>query len=125
MEGGVGWRRMGRRGWDNVGRRDGRTEGDSTARSLWRDLEASGGQVENGPSKEQVAGPPPLPAQLPRPEEELAALAGCGQHGSTQRGTSLPLTLLREGASEGLVSWHRGGASKNILAITSAVSDSQ
>lgn len=40
------------------------------------------GQMENGPTKEQVAGLPPLPVQMPHPEEELAALTRCGQHGS-------------------------------------------
>lgn len=81
MEGGMGWRRTGRRGCDNVGRWGGGTVGNSTVRSLWR-LGGQGEQMENGPTKEQIAGPPPLPAQLPQPEEELAALARHGQHGA-------------------------------------------
>jgi len=38
--------------------------------------------MEKGPTKEQVAGPPLLPAQLPHPEKQLAASAWHGQHGS-------------------------------------------
>lgn len=40
------------------------------------------GQMEMGPTKEQVAGPPPLLAQLPRSKKDLSALACHGQHGS-------------------------------------------
>lgn len=50
--------------------------------------------MENGPSKEQVAGLPPLLVQLPHPKEELTALTRHGQMAPTRWGTSLPPTLL-------------------------------
>lgn len=87
-EGGVEWRRLGRKGWSKAGRWAGRIEDNNMVRSLWRDLEDGEGRRSRGQPKSLSCagrGPSPLPllVQLPHPEEEQHSARVAGDISAT------------------------------------------
>lgn len=95
---------MGRRECNNVDRRDGRSEGNSTMRRLRRRLWKPG--RADGEWANQRAGcqPSTLTSTVVPFRGGLTALARSGEHLCHQH--------LCESRAQGLVSWHGGGASK-------------
>lgn len=82
-EGGVEWRRLGRRGWNKAGRWDGRIEDNSMVRNLRRDLEVGEDRWSMGqPKRQSCAGAGRQPLALigaAAPSRGGTAQLSCGR----------------------------------------------